>query len=728
MQLKDFLEKYSSQLTATIEQNLTPIYNPLQPTNVEDFERKIPTLLRKPYPVQAEVIKGISKALYKEQRQNLFIVGECGCGKTIVALSVITMSPSPIRALVVCPTHLIEKWIRETKLTIPDVHIVDLSVKNVIGILDKLRYEKDRPQNHEVYIISKERAKLSYGWKASAVKKLKSKFPYCSDCGEVAMQNDKHLTWENISSKRYSCNKCNSPLWQADRKLKRFAPAEYINRYLKQYFDLVVLDEIHDYKAGDSLQGKAMSSLLSASKRCLCLTGTLNGGYADDLFYLLFRMQPSALRTSGFEHDSCSKWLETYGTLEKVRRIEDKDHYYGRGKKNSVVVKKRPGVSPLVIGKYLLDKSCFVRLADIIDGLPPYEENVITVQMTENQDKEYNHLEKKLKDAVRSFGGKALSSMLQALLSYPDSCVLFPEQIEIKDKVTGEVLDVITAPIIEHEKTLPKEAELIKLVKEEKAKNRKVLCYLTFTASRDIRPRLKKILEKSGFKVGILDASIEPRKREAWIEKNAKDIDALLVNAELVKTGLDLYDFPTVVFFQVGYNIFTLRQAAKRSWRIGQKQPVKVYFYCHQNTMQEIALSLIAKKLEVALLVEGDLPEGLAEYAANESSIIEEMGKALAEGNRYGGAEVAWANFRKKEVELQLGMAGKESIFSEVSSVSLAKTGKPESMETKTAIQENVVVKVTILEGKKKKQSILEVKYGDLDNELNGKTAQFVMF
>jgi len=39
--------------------------------------------------------------------------------------------------------------------------------------------------------------------------------------------------------------------------------------------------------------------------------------------------------------------------------------------------------------------------------------------------------------------------------------------------------------------------------------------------------------------------------------------------------------------------------------------------------MQEVALTLIAKKLEVALLVEGDLPEGLAEYAAEDSSIMD---------------------------------------------------------------------------------------------------------
>lgn len=219
-----------------------------------------------------------------------------------------------------------------------------------------------------------------------------------------------------------------------------------------------------------------MGALLSVSKRCPCLTGTLNGGYADDLFYLLFRIEPSSLKANGFEHSSSNKWLETYGTLEMITDIEDEDHYCGRGRRNGKMMRKRPGVSPLVIGKYLLDKACFVRLSDIIDGLPPYEEKVLTLKMDSIQIKEYTSLEKRLRIAVREFKGKALSAMFQALLSYPDSCVLFPENIEIRDKQSGTILGIIKAPLINLEKgnLLPKEAELIKLVQEEKANGRNV--------------------------------------------------------------------------------------------------------------------------------------------------------------------------------------------------------------------------------------------------------------
>lgn len=728
MKLSKFITKYGGQLAATIEENLTPIYNPMKPSGVDEFEWLMHKLLRTPFPVQGEVIKAISKALYKDGRKHLFAVGEMGTGKTMIGLSVINNAPNPIRSVVVCPTHLVEKWKRETRQTIPNVKVVDLSVPNVISILDMLREERTtRPTTHEVYVISKEKAKLSYGWKPVASKKVKSSRPHCPDCGSKLMDGDEILTWDDLEKKRHFCSECGAALWQADNKLRRFSPANFIRQYLKGYWDMSIIDEIQDFKAGDSLQGYAMGDLLAAAKMCLCLTGTLNGGYADDLFFLLFRMDPAKLKADGFGYGNTTEWLQTYGTLERVKKLEDEDNYYGRGKKKGEMKRKRPGVSPLVIGKYLLDKAVFIRLADVIEGLPPYEENVITIKMDTEQKAQYDELADSLKSAIKTHGTRALGAMLQSLLSYPDSCVVFPEHIEIKDK-TKEVVEVIEAPAIKLKKgqLLPKEEDFVNLCKAEKAEGRKVLCYLTFTESRDIRPRLQQILEDAKLRVQVLHASVPPKKREAWVAKHAPDCDVLMCNAELVKTGLDLIEFQTIIFFQVGYNIYTLRQAARRSWRIGQTRPVKVFFFCYGDTMQEIAIALIAKKLEVALMVEGDLPEGLAEYASSGESLIEEMGKALVEGGDYSGAEKAWANFRKMEIESQLGITGKETIFSEASR-KVAK--KPESIKSsKTTIDQNVVVKVIVLEGKKKKQSIVEVKYGDIDSVLNGKPAQFAMF
>ena len=58
-----------------------------------------------------------------------------------------------------------------------------------------------------------------------------------------------------------------------------------------------------------------------------------------------------------------------------------------------------------------------------------------------------------------------------------------------------------------------------------------------------------------------------------------------------------------------------MRQALRRSWRIGQTRPVKVVFMAYRGTLQADALKLVAQKLQSSLAVEGELPEdGLAAY------------------------------------------------------------------------------------------------------------------
>ena len=63
-----------------------------------------------------------------------------------------------------------------------------------------------------------------------------------------------------------------------------------------------------------------------------------------------------------------------------------------------------------------------------------------------------------------------------------------------------------------------------------------------------------------------------------------------------MKTGLDLLEFPTIVFMQSGYNVYSLQQAARRSWRIGQKQPVRVIYLGYAAFLTQMTcLGLMAK-------------------------------------------------------------------------------------------------------------------------------------
>src|SRR3546814_20989199 len=92
---------------------------------------------------------------------------------------------------------------------------------------------------------------------------------------------------------------------------------------------------------------------------------------------------------------------------------------------------------------------------------------------------------------------------------------------------------------------MPKERELINYGREEKAAGRKTLVYSVYTGTRDTTSRLKMLLEQEGFKVAVLRASVDASQREDWIaEQIDRGIDVLITNPELVKTGLDLLEFP----------------------------------------------------------------------------------------------------------------------------------------------------------------------------------------
>lgn len=57
------------------------------------------------------------------------------------------------------------------------------------------------------------------------------------------------------------------------------------------------------------------------------------------------------------------------------------------------------------------------------------------------------------------------------------------------------------------------------------------------------------------------------------------------------------------------WNVYTLQQAARRSWRIGQKLCVKVIYLGYATSSQMACLALMAKKILVSQSTSGDVPE-----------------------------------------------------------------------------------------------------------------------
>jgi hypothetical protein len=156
----------------------------------------------------------------------------------------------------------------------------------------------------------------------------------------------------------------------------------------------------------------------------------------------------------------------------------------------------------------------------------------------------------------------------------------------------------------------------------------------------------------------------------------------------MVQTGLDLIDFPTIIYYELEYSVYTLRQASRRSWRIGQHQPVKVYFMAYQETLQEKGLRLIAAKVRSALAVEGELLDtGISAFNEDQDFFLQ-LARSIVERepDRAMVLDGGIAHQSGMEAALDRFLSGEESIVEEPISANGngAVTRPPEPEATRT--------------------------------------------
>ena len=501
------------------------------------------------------------------------------------------------------------------------------------------------------------------------------------------------LTNEELSRKRRDCDLCGSALWQADGSgPRRYPLSDYVKHRMKGFFDLLIADEVHEFKGRGSAQGIAAGVLADACGKSLTLTGTLTGGYASTLFHLLYRFSPEIRAEFGRSEEG--RWIQRYGFLEQtVRHSDDGDSFedgrVSRRKGYRKTVRERPGLAPSALF-HLIGNSVFLRLADVASGLPTYDEQVMLSGMDRETDvtgfsqrKAYDvvfdTLRQALAEALAKGSKRLLATYLQTLLAYPDGCT---RGETVFDPQTGNVL--VQMPPLSEDKLYPKEQALVDLVAAERLAGRKVLVYATHTGTRDITERMEQFLTQHGFRVAVLKAdTVAPDRREAWVEERVKQgVDVVICHPRLVQTGLDLIDFPTLCWFETDYSVYTMRQASRRSWRIGQKRPVKVVFMAYRNTLQADALKLVAKKLQSSLAVEGELPEdGLAAFGDDGDDMMLALARQIVSGEETDAdgesVEAVFAQARDAEASAEEFLVddGWKSVLADLKTVEVNSNG-----------------------------------------------------
>ena len=663
--LRDFLADYSQSLKQKVIDAFKPLFNPSSMDQWDnEAELKLDHLKRKLFPAQTHAVLSLAKGFFTAKKRGLILVAEMGSGKSAMAIGVAHLIPKRnYRVMVMCPPHLVRKWIREIEIVLPKCRVVNLNGKGLKD-LESLRYA-EKPTCPEFYVIGRERAKGHYSCKAAVWRQNHLKRALCPGCGKEL--NDE------LKSKRPRCSICNEPLYMADKDgFRRFAKAEYIKKYLRKKIDLFVADEVHELKSGVTAQGQAFANIASVSRRTLALTGTLLGGYSTNLFYLLWRLMPRESKSRKLDFRSPMGFAEQYGIVQRTYIETRNDEYtessIGRSRGSRTIVTEKPGVSPLVLTDFLLEHAVFLRLPDVSNSLPHFSEQIVEIEMSENQAAAYRDFERELtaevKQALALQDRSLLGALVNSLLAYPDGArrgelVLHPRNQRL----------VAEGPqVLEH--ILPKEEELLAIVGSELAEGRKCLVCLEHTGTRDLIPDLQERMKEKGLNPLILRSdTVSTEKREEWVTSKLEtgEYQVMITNPNLIKTGLDLLEFPTIIFFQTGYSIFTLRQASRRSWRIGQDRPVRVYYLFYAKTMQAVALSLIATKMETALAVEGDLSDkGLTALAEGANSMLIEMARVLTGDQSNVNVSDSWKGYKRKELESDSFM-GDDVLEAEVS-------------------------------------------------------------
>ncbi len=341
--ITSYLAQYGAELGLRVDEQFLPLHQPSDPA-----WPALEQLKRRPFSAQTLAIMGIVKRW--EEARCAAAVAECGTGKTLISLgSVFTHARGRrFTALAMVPPQIQEKWARECFVALPGVRVFLIDgVRNGVSSngfagVNEVKYRAGRivreglrttlsdlrlAKHHRsararwdatvaapsIFIVSRERAKLGYFWRYAYGSPRSGPFQGSvvnPDAGKPILTADDQFRRDDFRKSKHSEHvqpdspkgrrPFHSALWQADNeKIARMAPIEFIGRHLGPFFDYGIADEVHELKGPDTAQGNALGTLASACARTGILTGTLLGGYADDVFNILYRVDPSACAKRG---------------------------------------------------------------------------------------------------------------------------------------------------------------------------------------------------------------------------------------------------------------------------------------------------------------------------------------------------------------------------------------------------------------------------------------------
>ena len=411
-----YLGAFGAMVAERIKKCFPPRFNPAEEpvapeiTEVNDCVRKHAGYSL--FDAQLGAAEALKRQL--ETDKMALLVAECGTGKTKIGSAALYayQHGNPKRKVydkafnvVICPSHITSKWVREIHETIPNSYAMHV---NTMAEVDDL-YSYYESHHKSVYcILSKETARNGYMRKPSVQwNPIKRGFvcPHCGYVQEMDILTDAgHYTVKadagfflNENSKNHKCQnkRCGEVLWSMVNTKdlapsrnewvrigsygfihRRFASQAYnackspstaakiaevvdnpngvfpapgafdrfpLSSYIKKKIRKIdgLIVDELHQYSGESAQGQAMAELAGISDKVIGMTATLVNGYAKGIFYLLFRLKSHLMLLDNQKYEASRDFCHQYGVVEELYQVENSSSYNSTSKATKRKVREK---------------------------------------------------------------------------------------------------------------------------------------------------------------------------------------------------------------------------------------------------------------------------------------------------------------------------------------------------------------------------------------------------
>ena len=161
--LTRFIEEFGDGLLDAVQSQSPAVYSgQFDPRR----EAAMEGLLRRPFPAQREVVQAVTRLLVDENQPAAVINAEMGTGKTMMAIAAAAVlhEEGYSRTLVIAPPHLVYKWRREIRETVPEARVWILNGPDNLRKLLQLRAMRRPPSVPEFFVMGRVRMRMGFNW------------------------------------------------------------------------------------------------------------------------------------------------------------------------------------------------------------------------------------------------------------------------------------------------------------------------------------------------------------------------------------------------------------------------------------------------------------------------------------------------------------------------------------------------------------------------------------